>query len=209
MTPVSELRSAVSRENGAKSRGPVTPEGKARSSRNAKKHGLSSRRILLDGESDEDLHALRVHWMRQLQPHTPAERELVEEVVASAWRLRRCQEAEAELLNAELESCAHPTAGAALKSLADNSKVLQLLLRYMTSAERSFDHALERFHEVVKQRCSAQSGDRFDDAISEEEYENKWGIHSGETIVSYWGRSADVLPNEPDDVGILTPMLEP
>ena len=95
MKPLSHLQSAASRENGAKSHGPVTPEGKERSSQNAVKHGLSSRRILIEGESEEDLQFLRVQWMRQLQPQTPAERETAEEVVAAQWRVRRCQEAEA------------------------------------------------------------------------------------------------------------------
>ena len=38
--PISEKRLAANRENAKKSSGPRTPEGKARSSRNAVKHGF-------------------------------------------------------------------------------------------------------------------------------------------------------------------------
>ena len=160
MQPVSDLHAAASRENGAQSHGPLTPEGKQRSSQNAVKHGLSARRIVVEGESAEDLQALRVHWMRQLQPHTPAEREVAEEVVAAEWRVRRCQEAEASMLSAEIRKLNSESIGEAFKSLAENSRALDLLHRYMTAAQRDFDRALKRFHDVVSRRRAEEASDR-------------------------------------------------
>src|SRR5712691_4858312 len=88
---VSNLKSETARANGAKSRGPTTAEGKEKSSRNANKHGLTAGNgnILLDcedpGQFDEVLNRLlAIH-----EPATPAEQDLVEEMVACRWRTRR------------------------------------------------------------------------------------------------------------------------
>jgi hypothetical protein len=50
--PISNARAEASRRNGAKSRGPKTPEGKARAAQNALKHGMRAQKYLVLPEED-------------------------------------------------------------------------------------------------------------------------------------------------------------
>ena len=50
--PVSNARAEASRKNGAKSRGPKTLEGKARSAQNALKHGMRAQEYIVLAEED-------------------------------------------------------------------------------------------------------------------------------------------------------------
>ena len=70
-------RAEISRRNGAKSKGPKTPEGKERSKFNALKHGMSAKTIVLPGE-DADVLQIRINtWTDDLQPQSDLERDLV------------------------------------------------------------------------------------------------------------------------------------
>jgi hypothetical protein len=67
--PVSSARAEASRRNGAKSRGPKTAEGKARSAQNALKHGMRARKYLLLPEEDADeFAALEAAMIEELAP---------------------------------------------------------------------------------------------------------------------------------------------
>src|SRR6266516_1150060 len=78
----SQLKSDTARLNGAKSQGPKTAEGRAKSSRNALKHGLSSRnRLVLECENEDDFQTVHNQQMEIHQPATPAEKDLVDQMV--------------------------------------------------------------------------------------------------------------------------------
>ncbi len=81
-------RRRASRENGRKSRGPVTSEGKARSSRNALKHGLTAR-VLVAPEDEEAFLERAEAWTEDARPADRMEAWLVERAAWNAVRLDR------------------------------------------------------------------------------------------------------------------------
>jgi hypothetical protein len=85
-------RAEASRLNGAKSRGPKTPEGKARSSQNALKHGFRAQKyVVLPDEDAAAFEALEAALMEELAPEGALQSVLAQRVVAASWRLARAR----------------------------------------------------------------------------------------------------------------------
>src|SRR5437763_16414793 len=82
-------RILASRANGARSQGPVTGEGKQRSSRNALRHGMLAAIVVMEDESAETFEDLLARHVERLQPADDVELGLVEEMVTAQWRMRR------------------------------------------------------------------------------------------------------------------------
>ena len=112
-TPVSNARAAASRKNGAKSRGPKTPEGKARAAQNALKHGMRAQKyVLLPQEDAAEFAALETAIVAELAPEGVLQTLLARRVAVAAWRLERADRMEAEVL--EFRSYEDANAGLAL-----------------------------------------------------------------------------------------------
>jgi hypothetical protein len=98
---ISARRLAANRANARKSTGPRTPEGKARSRMNAVKHGMLAESIVVledQGESKDELQALRARFRNQIAPQGPWEELLVERLLACYWRLRRAYRFEVQTI---------------------------------------------------------------------------------------------------------------
>ena len=85
----------ANRRNAKKSTGPRTTSGKDRSRRNALKHGLSAEQVVMLGEDPAAFEALRDDLYAHYRPADPVANNLVEQVAACLWRLRRVPEIEA------------------------------------------------------------------------------------------------------------------
>jgi len=134
------------------STGPRSEEGKARSSHNAFKHGLS----LPAGKSmtflpceETDAHTLLLlQFNQQFVPMTGAERELVREIVDSLWLARRAR---------DLQTSALKTA---------DHHALSLYLRYETAHQRAHNAAIKTLLTVQKdRRLRNQNHEQWDEPV--------------------------------------------
>ena len=142
---LSPARAAASRANGAKSRGPKTPEGKARSARNALKHGMRAQQcIVLPGERASAFEAFEAALLADLAPQGPLQTVLAQRVVAASWRLARAERIEAELfVEARLDGGSPGLAlGLALICDGNGARAFDTLLRYRGSANAELWRAL-------------------------------------------------------------------
>ena len=87
--PVSAKKLAANRANARKSKGPCTPEGKKRVSRNAVTHGLFCNDTVLPGEDAELFEQLRHAMLLELRPQDVVELMIVDRIVLAQWKLRR------------------------------------------------------------------------------------------------------------------------
>ncbi|MBV9306242.1 MAG: hypothetical protein JOZ45_08895 [Acidobacteriaceae bacterium] len=96
--PLSERRLTANRANAQWSTGPTTPEGKAKSSVNAVKTGLTGRTILLADEEEAAAYEAHVQrFQQEFQPVGDRETTLVQSLADTQWRLQSIPGLEAGL----------------------------------------------------------------------------------------------------------------
>jgi hypothetical protein len=138
---VSSARAEASRKNGAKSRGPRTAEGKARSARNALKHGLRAQKhVVLAEEDGREFKALVAAFIEELSPVGALQAVLAQRIAVAAWRLKRADRIEAELLSHQRGM--DGDLGLAVIRDANGAGALPTLLRYRGNALAEFTRLL-------------------------------------------------------------------
>ena len=142
----SPAQQATARANGARSRGPTTAAGKARSARNGTRHGLRGGPFALlpgeDGDAFAELHeAVTADW----RPRDAYERRWVFELVACMWRQDRLHALELAALDA-----------AAAESPPTEATVKKLLTfaRYGARIDKDIGRALQALR-VLRDRPDA------------------------------------------------------
>jgi hypothetical protein len=147
-------KSESARINGAKSRGPKTPEGKAIASQNAIKHGLFANVILLRNENAQAFDEMTEDFVRRFEPRDDLEFTIVEQMVAATWRLSRCWSMQAQIMNLEMDKTEDPDdetlAARSFLASIGNSSSMQLLHRFENSYERIITRAIRTLTNLRK-----------------------------------------------------------
>lgn len=171
---------AANQRNALKSTGPRSLAGRARSSQNAIKHGLTAHTVI-PGEDPEHYIRFRGEVQRALRPRGRLEIELARQIADLQWRMRRIPAFEKALLqyetylqavenegisddydpsrNEPIDELAGTDAdlvdplrlGRALQSLLDRG-TFERLTRYERAMRRDFVAVLKLFHEEQQAR---------------------------------------------------------
>lgn len=174
----SATRLHANRENSLLSTGPVTKNGKSRSAQNATKHGLTSGKVVLPHESEDEYNHFRETLLADRAPATEYEHTLAVVVAETFWRRQRFYRLETTSMALRMESAAEVSpdlanSDEALIDLLTNPIEIsksRLMLRYVTAAERAYSKALSDLEKVqaVRRKAERMNQSPVDRLISDE-----------------------------------------
>src|SRR6516162_3283857 len=160
-----EARAAVNRRNAARSTGPVTAEGKRRSSLNALRHGLTGQTVVLP---EDDLAAYQKHCAQfhaELKPQGLIETKAVQTIADTYWRLDRIRAMENNLFSLGFHELSGEVATddpiihcalAQAKSLDGRGDLLARLSLYEQRLNRTLVLAKAELKQLQQERAEAE-----------------------------------------------------
>ena len=119
---------AANQANAQLSTGPRTLEGKSRVARNATRHGLTARHLVIREEDQEEFTALETSLAQELDPQGALETLTFQELLHAAWNLQRFSRIECEVSTGTAEDFTNPQI----------TTVLDRLSRYQSRTQRAF-----------------------------------------------------------------------
>lgn len=153
-------KSAANQANAQHSTG---PKNTTKTRFNGVQHGLTSKQIVIPGESQEEYDEFHTEFLHDLNPQSAIERTLADRAIAAAWRLKRFQRIEAafynDRINAYLKDNPEADPDAALANLfVDPAEIAKtkLFLRYQTTVHREYDKAIIEFRKARTEREKQQ-----------------------------------------------------
>jgi hypothetical protein len=178
----SDRQIKANRENARRSTGPATPEGKAKASLNALRHGLFARGVVLPHEDRDEFLEILAALEAAEQPQGPIEAFLIRQLASAQWRLQRFTRIETGFFTARsekvkkyeygLENIERSPAdfqtpeqrydeetrilGITFGSNCGDGDAVVKLARYQTVLSREYYRALKAFNDHRKRRPEPQ-----------------------------------------------------
>ncbi len=157
---------SANRANAQKSTGPKTPEGKRRSSLNARRHSLTGKIHIATPEESQafDQHCKAYH--AELSPVGILESDLAQEIAEDRWRLKRARSLENSIFaqghhdHADSSNSGHPQVDAALaegKTWVEQARNLQLLTLYENRIRRAIEKNTVQLEAMQAKRKQAHN----------------------------------------------------
>jgi hypothetical protein len=146
-----------------RSTGPTSEAGKARSAKNAQKHGCCSTQLVLPNESQAEYDKLLQSWLADYPPADATEASLVEKACKAQWFLIRNRRRYNEIEDGIFREQPH-----AMDWTEEQHKQITNFRRYLTAAERHFSEAVSllearrgsRLREGTALQRAAERGER-------------------------------------------------
>ncbi len=129
--------------NAQHSTGPRTETGKAASSQNALKHGLTAKTILLPGEDEAAYRKMCEGMFESFAPACTPEQELVQLLCDTQWRLQRCGRIEAAILSAD----------------APDFKAIDIMSKHEARLKKQYSATLNEARNLIDTRLARQEVD--------------------------------------------------
>ncbi|QOY87130.1 hypothetical protein [Paludibaculum fermentans] len=130
--------------NARKSTGPVTIEGKARSSQNARSHGFTAQHLTITPEDRAAFTALEASLRLDTRPANCIEEEIFHRILTHTWNLRRIESFECLIL-AETDPLAETNA---------HDGQLERYARYRRDLERGLYRAIKELSKLQTERAA-------------------------------------------------------
>ncbi len=183
-------QTTANQANALRSTGPVTPQGKAASSRNATRHGLTASFCVLPHENADEFQELADALESEFSPTGEHETFLVREMARARWRLLRIERLEALAFEQALTDPAGSSDPDAclLSAISASGSALDKLERYAAAARRDYYRA----HRELARTQTAQKKQKNEFALASlEQYLNA-------PIPDSWLPSKRSVQNEPN-----------
>lgn len=159
----SQAQIDANRANSQRSTGPRTSEGKARAASNSFKHGLYAPKHFQVYNADPNYSAaLMLNYTGDFQPVTPSEHTLLQQLIHQQIRYQHIQAHYTQLIDwycakpatPETDLVCHPDLADALafERMANESKVLPLLLRELDRMPTRIRRTIDALRKLIKNR---------------------------------------------------------